>query len=387
MLYDQALFATASLETFQITGDSFFKESCTDTLAYVEQKLSSPSGGFYSAEDADSEGVEGKFYLWSKDEILKILEDKDAELICDLYQLEDQGNYLDEATQQKTGENIPHLQQRISEYADKKGFPRGIESPARKNPFTSFRYSGNRIHPQRDDKVLTDWNGLMISAFHGRVRLWEINLTSTGQRRLQIFASLSFANPLDAYSSDGVLDNPAYPLIWMIMLFSPRVCSIFLKPHRNPPIWGMPASSSIFRWIFSKQGTGRVLSDRQGWRRTANPSQRDLRRSHSLWNSIMALNLVRIWQMSQDCTYFECLSRSFRIFRIFKANPSGAENFLQPWLTLFNLHRKWFFAGIQMTQNFKNFPGRSMHASSPLNLFSMLLIPQKIRNWPRSILT
>ena len=109
MLYDQALFSTACLETYQITRDSFFKEACEHTLAYVDRELSSPEGGFYSAEDADSEGIEGKFYLWKMTEISTLLSEEDAALFIDLYQFEESGNYLDESTRTKTGSNIPHL--------------------------------------------------------------------------------------------------------------------------------------------------------------------------------------------------------------------------------------------------------------------------------------
>ena len=107
MLYDQALFSIACLETFQITRDSFFREACEHTLAYVDRELSSPEGGFYSAEDADSEGREGKFYLWKMTEISTLLSEEDAALFIDLYQFEESGNYLDESTRTKTGSIFP----------------------------------------------------------------------------------------------------------------------------------------------------------------------------------------------------------------------------------------------------------------------------------------
>ena len=116
-LYDQALFSIACIESYQVTRDSFFRKACEETLAYVERELSSPKGGFFSAEDADSEGIEGKFYLWTNDELVSILGEKDAMLFVKVFRCEQEGNYLDEATGQKTGANIPHLTQEFKDYA------------------------------------------------------------------------------------------------------------------------------------------------------------------------------------------------------------------------------------------------------------------------------
>ena len=98
MLYDQALFSITCIEAYQITKDPFFKESCESTLAYVNRELSSPAGGFYSAEDADSEGEEGKFYIWTNDEIHQVLEEDDAVFFIELFNFENGGNFTDEAT-------------------------------------------------------------------------------------------------------------------------------------------------------------------------------------------------------------------------------------------------------------------------------------------------
>ncbi len=332
MLYDQALFATASLETFQITGDSFYKESCTDTLAYVEQKLSSPSGGFYSAEDADSEGVEGKFYLWGKDEILKILEDKDAELFCELYQLEDEGNYLDEATHQKTGQNIPHLEQRISEYADKKGIPlEELRHRLEKIRLHLFDIRETRIHPQRDDKVLTDWNGLMISAFARAGQALGNQSYIDRAKRAADFCLTQLRQPsgrllkrwrLGQSGLPAHLDDYAFLAQGLLDLFEATQQPSYLDHAREL----IDLSMDLFE---DKERGGFYLTARDGEELLTRPKE-IYDGAIPSGNSIMALNLVRIWQMSQDRTYFECLSRSFSAFSgFFKANPSGAENFLQ----------------------------------------------------------
>ena len=120
MLYDQALFALANLECFQVTKESYYKRIVNEVLSYVVRNMTSPQGGFYSAEDADSEGEEGKFYVWSLKEIKDILGPENTQLFADLYQFQDGGNFKDETTNKKNGYNIPHLRVSIEEYAKEK---------------------------------------------------------------------------------------------------------------------------------------------------------------------------------------------------------------------------------------------------------------------------
>ncbi|MEO0416166.1 MAG: thioredoxin domain-containing protein, partial [Verrucomicrobiota bacterium] len=156
MLYDQALFAIANIECFQSTGDKIYANTVREILEYVSRDMTSPEGGFYSAEDADSEGEEGKFYTWSKSEITDILGETDAQLFTDTYQIREQGNYLEEVSKALTGQNIPHLGQHISEDNQQQ-----LETIRAK----LFAQRETRVRPQKDDKILTDWNGLMISAY------------------------------------------------------------------------------------------------------------------------------------------------------------------------------------------------------------------------------
>ncbi len=156
MLYDQALYALACLEAYQVTGDEAHARSARDVLAYVGRDLTSEKGGFYSAEDADSEGEEGKFYTWTNAEVLEVLGPEDGAFFLETYRFEEEGNYLDEATHEKTGTNIPHLR---ADLAD--GDRERVETLRAK----LFERRETRVHPQKDDKILTDWNGLMISAY------------------------------------------------------------------------------------------------------------------------------------------------------------------------------------------------------------------------------
>ncbi|OEF99971.1 thioredoxin [Vulcanibacillus modesticaldus] len=158
MLYDNALLAHAYLETYQATQDNYFAEVAKQIFSYVKRVMTSPEGGFYSAEDADSEGVEGKFYVWSKDEIIDILGKEDGELICEVYGVTEKGNF--------EGKNILNLINRqVESIAKRKGMTVDeLNLMMEKSRQKLFAYREQRIHPHKDDKILTSWNGLMISA-------------------------------------------------------------------------------------------------------------------------------------------------------------------------------------------------------------------------------
>ncbi|MEE2877230.1 MAG: thioredoxin domain-containing protein [Candidatus Neomarinimicrobiota bacterium] len=166
MLYDQGMNAIAYLETYQVTGNETYAQTAREIFTYVLRDMTSAEGGFYSAEDADSEGEEGKFYVWMKDEIITILGDDDSQLFGEVYNFSTDGNYKEEATGRTTGSNIPHLVKPLEEIAKSKGMT-VEELSARLNELREKLFSARkkRIHPLKDDKILTDWNGLMIAAF------------------------------------------------------------------------------------------------------------------------------------------------------------------------------------------------------------------------------
>ena len=155
MLYDQALIAIAYIETYQATKNSEYKKTAEEILTYVLRDMISSEGGFFSAEDADSEGEEGKFYVWSKEELEQILDKDEFDLAIKIFNIESNGNYLEEATGKKTGKNILHLKDNPKEKISD-----DLENIKKK----LFEIREKRINPHKDDKILTDWNGLMIAA-------------------------------------------------------------------------------------------------------------------------------------------------------------------------------------------------------------------------------
>ncbi|MGF1574301.1 MAG: thioredoxin domain-containing protein [Sumerlaeia bacterium] len=165
MLYDQALIALLALETYQATGDEQYAQIAREIFTYVLRDMTSPEGGFYCAEDADSEGEEGKFYTWSVAELFPVLGAEDAPLYAKAYGMREVGNFRDEATGKLTGLNIPHLNKPLKQRADELKIPlTELESRLEVCRQKLFLARGERIHPYKDDKILTDWNGLMIAA-------------------------------------------------------------------------------------------------------------------------------------------------------------------------------------------------------------------------------
>jgi len=158
MLYDQALIAIAYIEAFQATRKKIYKKTAEEIFEYVIRDMVSPKGGFYSAEDADSEGEEGKFYVWSRRELEKVLDQKEVQLITNIYNITASGNYLEEATGRKTDKNILYLNQ-IQDTDQEEQYLKLEDIRQR-----LFIYREKRVHPHKDDKILTDWNGLMITA-------------------------------------------------------------------------------------------------------------------------------------------------------------------------------------------------------------------------------
>jgi uncharacterized protein len=165
MLYDQAYLAQAYLQGYLVTGKQEYADVARGIFDYVLRDLRDPAGGFHSAEDADSEGVEGKFYVWTVAEIHDVLGEADGALVASVYACTAEGNFVDEATRRRTGENILHLTRTIEEHAQERGeAPAALEArlAAARDKLLAVR--SKRIRPHLDDKVVTDWNGMMISA-------------------------------------------------------------------------------------------------------------------------------------------------------------------------------------------------------------------------------
>lgn len=156
MLYDNALFVGLLSDVYRQTQNPLYKTTIEETLEFISREMTGPDGGFYSALDADSEGVEGKFYVWSWDEVNTIL-GEDAALFCEFYDVTISGNW--------EGHNILWRQKSLAQFAQEKGLELdAIQQQFQLSKQKLFEYRAKRIRPGLDDKMLLSWNALMITA-------------------------------------------------------------------------------------------------------------------------------------------------------------------------------------------------------------------------------
>ncbi|MDT8443310.1 MAG: thioredoxin domain-containing protein [Desulfuromonadales bacterium] len=189
MLYDQAGLALAYLEAWQITGTDLYAATVREILSYLLRDMTAAEGGIFSAEDADSEGVEGKFYLWSKSEIADIL-GTEATKFCQAYNVLPAGNYRDEMTGQITGGNILNLSSLTNPESEKAVEDEALAA-SRKRLFDERE---KRIRPHLDDKIITAWNAMAISAFAGAGRLFGDQGYIETARRIADFVLTTMRN-------------------------------------------------------------------------------------------------------------------------------------------------------------------------------------------------
>ncbi len=233
MLYDNAQLAWIYTEAWRQSAEPAYRHTAEDTLDWVRRDMTGPQGEFHCALDADSEGEEGRFYVWSHTDILQRLGAEEGARFCAAYQIKPGGNFHEEASGRPTGLNIPHLtappdQESHAALAD-----------ARLKLRTA---RDQRIWPNRDDKVIASWNALMIRAFLAAGRIFQRDdYTAAGQRaaaflRDQLWdghtLSRSWRN--GACSGPGFLeDYAAVALAWLDLV------------EANPVAWSAPARAVV----------------------------------------------------------------------------------------------------------------------------------------------
>lgn len=165
MLYDNAQLTRLYTDGYLLTKDERYKDIVADIYHWIKTDMIDPKGGFYSAIDADSEGEEGKFYVWHISEIEKILGKSDAATFIKVYSLTDEGNYLEEATGERVGTNVIYMQESLKTRAEElKTTPEALGKQLQAMREKLLVERNKRIRPHLDDKVVTSWNGLMIDA-------------------------------------------------------------------------------------------------------------------------------------------------------------------------------------------------------------------------------
>ena len=205
MLYDNALLSRVYLHYYQISQDKLAHETTHGILSYVLREMTSPEGGFYSTQDADSEGHEGKFFVWQYDEVVKILGKENATLFCEYYDITPGGNF--------EGQNIPNVKLTLDELAAKHGMSRpDVEASIERSRSELFDVREQRIKPDRDEKILTAWNGLMLASFaEAGVALNRPEYVEAARRNAEfILSNLKCDGFLRRTYKDGIAKFNAY---------------------------------------------------------------------------------------------------------------------------------------------------------------------------------
>ena len=313
MLYDQALLTFAYLEAYQATGKVEYATTVKEILTYVLRDMTANEGGFYSAEDADSEGVEGRFYVWSKNEIIEALGTEEAEEFLKFYNVTEEGNFLEEATRKRTGKNILHLNAiSKAQISDISLLDKQI-----------FETREKRIKPHKDDKILTDWNGLMIAAFaKAGYILDEPKYILIAKKAVDfIFNNMlnSEGRLLHRYGKGGAdilafVDDYAFLLWGLLNLYESSFETIYLgkaiklTEEQDKLFW----DSSIGAYFFTAEDAEPLITRQKETYDGAIPSG----------NSVMMLNLLRLSQLTGNDDYEKKADRLGRVFaESVKANP------------------------------------------------------------------
>ena len=207
MLYDQALLTLAYLEAWQVSGREEYARVGRKIITYVLRDMTSPEGGFYAAEDADSEGREGRFYLWRPEEIIEELGEELGGLFCRYYDVTEAGNFEDALS-------IPHVNENLDSFARKAGLPPDeVGDSLEKARGVLFERREKRIHPLKDDKILTAWNGLMIAALARAARTLEEDIYSLAAARAVDFILTELKTPsgrLMRRYRNGQVEHPGF---------------------------------------------------------------------------------------------------------------------------------------------------------------------------------
>ncbi|HSB12643.1 MAG TPA: thioredoxin domain-containing protein [Blastocatellia bacterium] len=235
MLYDNALLTRIYLYAYQQTKNPLYRLIAEETLEYVIRDMTDRSGGFYSSEDADSEGEEGKFYVWTKAEVLGLLGEEDGALFCEFFDVTDEGNF-------EHGASILNTRGSLAQFASECGrsveeLSRIINSGKRK----LFSARERRVRPSRDDKALAAWNGLMLTAFAeaanilGRDDYREIALRNAGFMTEQLMRD---GRLLRTYKSghaklNGYLEDYAYVIEGLLAVYEATFETRFFTQARE----------------------------------------------------------------------------------------------------------------------------------------------------------
>jgi len=321
MLYDQALLAIAYTEAYQATKKAEYARTAHEIFTYVMRDMTSPEGVFYSAEDADSEGEEGKFYLWTNDEIQKVLSYERTDLAVRLFNISADGNFADEVIGRKTGRNILQLTRSIEKLASHLNMSvPDLRARIEEIQEELFAYREKRIHPHKDDKILTNWNGLMIAALAKGAQVFDEPRYASAARRATDFilknVRTSQGRLLHRYRDGEAalvahVDDYAFLIYGLLELYEATFEVYYLET-------ALRLTEDLVRHFWDNENGGFYF--------TADDGERLLVRQKEIYdgavpsgNSVAMLNLLRLGRITASADFEE---KAARIGRVFYGNVS-----------------------------------------------------------------
>ena len=301
MLYDNALIPVNYAEAYQITKDPFYLDVLQKTLDFVLREMTSPEGGFYSAYDADSEGVEGKFYVWQKSEIKDIL-GNDSDLFCLYYDVTDGGNW--------EGNNILCNNLNASTVA----FNFGISEQEVHKILNScceklLKIRSNRVPPGLDDKVLVSWNSLMITAFAKGYRITNDiryldaakNCISFIENNLLVDDRLLRTYKNKTAKIDGYLEDYSYFVNALLDVFE-------IEPDQKYLKMSLKLGHHLINHFWDSENKNFFMTSDKHEKLIIRPkSNYDL--SLPSGNSVSAFVMLRLYHLSQENTFLEITTK------------------------------------------------------------------------------
>lgn len=360
MLYDQALLIMAYTEAFQSTGNNDFRNTVDEIVTYILRDMRSPGGGFYSAEDADSEGIEGKFYIWTEDELVTVLGNADAEFIFRIYNTMSEGNFKEEATQNYSGANIFHL----ADSSVLNTFDNDRLSNIRSN---LFEHRNKRVHPYKDDKILTDWNGLVIAALARAGRVFNNQGYISAAEQAMEFINNNLSNSdgrlLHRYRNGDAgitanLDDYAFVCLALLELYE----STFKASYLTRAIQFTEISVKHFwdnensGFFFSPDYGEKLIVRTKEYYDGAIPSG----------NSVFALNLLRLSRITADSKYENLANKIFEsASSLIENNPQAFTHLLSAFDFAFGPGYEIIVAGDFSQENTRKFLDKLTHSFIP----------------------
>ncbi|HEX9459048.1 MAG TPA: thioredoxin domain-containing protein [Thermoanaerobaculia bacterium] len=313
MLYDQAMLAMAYTEAYQATHKREYRATAERVFEYVLRDMRAPNGGFFSAEDADSEGKEGKFYLWREPDIRSLLGD-DAELFIAAYGIEKGGNFR--GIEGDVHANVLHVAKTAAELAKERNqAQRDVEQrleAARKKLFAARE---KRIHPPKDDKILTDWNGLMIAALAEAAQVFDRPDYDAAARRAADFLLTTMRTKdgrlLHRFRAGdaaipGKLDDYAFVVWGLLNLYEASFDVHYLQA-------AIDLQRAAMQHFADGKGGGFFLTADDAEQLLARPKE-SYDGAIPSGNSAELLNLIRIGRITGDPSYETAAAKLIRAF-------------------------------------------------------------------------